>query len=68
MLKITAKPFLMERKTLFSSLPVEEFYDISDIIYQALQKHDFISKPTLDEILQTDEWSRQYVRDYLKKI
>lgn len=44
------------------------FYDISDIIYQALQKHDFISKPTLDEILQTDEWSRQYVRDYLKKI
>ena len=42
------------------------FYDIRDVIYQALQKHKFISKPSLDEILQMDRWARDYVRDYLK--
>jgi len=37
------------------------FLDIAPLIEDALEKHQGISKPTLDEILQADVWAREYV-------
>lgn len=41
------------------------FYDISDTIRLALEKHNFIKKPNLDEILQADKWAREFVKKHL---
>lgn len=41
------------------------FYDISDIIKEAIKNHDHISKPNLDEILELDRWAREYVNKKL---
>jgi 1-deoxy-D-xylulose-5-phosphate reductoisomerase len=37
------------------------FLDIAPLIEDALERHQGISKPTLDEILQADVWAREYV-------
>ena len=37
------------------------FLDIAPLIEDALQEHQSISKPTLNEILQADAWAREYI-------
>jgi 1-deoxy-D-xylulose-5-phosphate reductoisomerase len=36
------------------------FPDIAPLIEETLERHQGISKPTLDEILQADAWAREY--------
>lgn len=43
------------------------FYDIPYYIEKTLEVHSSISKPTLEEILETDRWSRAYVTNLIKK-
>ncbi|HBG5345895.1 TPA: 1-deoxy-D-xylulose-5-phosphate reductoisomerase [Clostridioides difficile] len=43
------------------------FYDIPYYIEKTLEVHSSISKPTLEEILETDRWSRAYVANLIKK-
>lgn len=38
------------------------FLDIATLVEDALEKHQGITKPTLDEILQADVWAREYVK------
>jgi 1-deoxy-D-xylulose-5-phosphate reductoisomerase len=44
------------------------FYDISDAISYALDAHQKISTPDLDQILDADKWARQTVRAYFSSI
>lgn len=44
------------------------FYDINNIIEDAMEKHNFISKPNLDEILDMDRWARDYAKKRIKEI
>ena len=37
------------------------FYKISDIIEQTIKVHDYISNPTLSDILEVDKWTREFV-------
>lgn len=43
------------------------FYDIPYYIEKTLEVHNSISEPTLEEILETDRWSRAYVANLIKK-
>ena len=43
------------------------FYDIPYYIEKTLEVHSSISEPTLEEILETDRWSRAYVANLIKK-
>ncbi|MCC0668809.1 MULTISPECIES: 1-deoxy-D-xylulose-5-phosphate reductoisomerase [unclassified Clostridioides] len=43
------------------------FYDIPYYIEKTLEVHKSISKPTLEQILETDRWSRAYVENLIKK-
>ncbi|KXZ39806.1 1-deoxy-D-xylulose 5-phosphate reductoisomerase [Alkalithermobacter thermoalcaliphilus JW-YL-7 = DSM 7308] len=42
------------------------FYDIPKYIEVAMEKHEFIKEPTLEEILQIDEWTRDFVTKSIK--
>lgn len=44
------------------------FYDIPKYIEKAIQKHDFIKNPTLQEILDTDLWTRKYIKDLVRRV
>lgn len=43
-----------------------KFYDIPYYIEKTLEAHDSIKKPTLEEILHIDEWSRDFVKKCIK--
>lgn len=42
------------------------FYDIPYYIEKTLQAHNSISEPTLDEILEIDRWTREFVINSIK--
>ena len=42
------------------------FYDISDIIEDAMLRHDYILNPDLQEILDADKWAREFVDKRIK--
>lgn len=44
------------------------FYDISDIVEKCIEKHNFIANPTIDDILLTDKFARDFVKNYLKNL
>lgn len=44
------------------------FYDISDIIEDAMLKHDYITSPALEDILSADRWARQFVNERIKNL
>lgn len=44
------------------------FYEISDIIEEALGKYENIAKPSLEEVLEADRWARDFVCSKMKKI
>ena len=41
------------------------FLGISDAVGQVMDRHEVITQPSLDAILQADEWARQNVQDIL---
>ncbi len=41
------------------------FYDIPKYIKLAIDKHNFIEEPTLEDILKTDQWTRDFIKDTL---
>ena len=41
------------------------FLGISDTVGQVMDGHEVITQPSLDAILEADEWARQSVRDIL---
>lgn len=43
-----------------------KFYDIPMYIEKALEKHSSIEKPTLEEILHIDDWSREFIKESIK--
>lgn len=43
-----------------------KFYDIPMYIEKALEKHSSIEKPTLEEILHIDNWSREFIKESIK--
>lgn len=43
------------------------FYDIPYYIEKSLQAHNSISEPTLEEILEADRWSREFVQKSIIK-
>lgn len=43
-----------------------KFYDIPYYIEKTLDAHNSIEKPTLEEILHIDNWSREFVKDCIK--
>lgn len=42
------------------------FYDIPKYIKLAIDSHDFIEEPTLEDILETDKWTRNFIENTLK--
>ncbi len=42
-----------------------KFSDIYKIVYKALEQHNRINNPTLEEIIQMDKISREYVKTFL---
>lgn len=40
-----------------------KFYDIPKYIELAISKHDFIENPSLDDILRTDAWTRDFINN-----
>ena len=38
------------------------FLDIAKIIHEAMTNHICINKPTLEQILESDQWARKYSR------
>ncbi|MGL5314917.1 MAG: 1-deoxy-D-xylulose-5-phosphate reductoisomerase, partial [Peptostreptococcaceae bacterium] len=42
------------------------FYDIPYYIEKTLQAHSSISEPTLEEILEIDRWTREFVVNSIK--
>lgn len=42
------------------------FYDIPRYIKLAIEKHNFIENPSLEDILKTDEWARDFIKNTLK--
>ncbi len=42
-----------------------EFLDIYDLIEGAMDAHDVIVNPTLDQILETEQEAREFVRSRL---
>ncbi|MBP9561964.1 MAG: 1-deoxy-D-xylulose-5-phosphate reductoisomerase [Acetoanaerobium sp.] len=45
-----------------------KFYDISNIISEALSSHDSINNPDLNQILEADKWARRYVNNKISKL
>ncbi len=43
-----------------------QFYDIAFYIEKVLEKHIVIKNPTLEEILEIDHWSREFVKECIK--
>lgn len=43
-----------------------KFYDIDYVISKALDEHNFISNPNLEQILDMDNWARNYAREFIK--
>lgn len=43
-----------------------KFYDIPRYIEKTLEAHNSIKKPTLEEILHIDNWSREFVKQCIK--
>ena len=41
------------------------FYDIPKYIELAIEKHSFIEEPSLDDILETDRWTRKFIEEVL---
>ncbi len=44
------------------------FIDITEIIERVLEKHQNISKPSLDDIYQTDEWARRKAEEVMEGV
>jgi 1-deoxy-D-xylulose-5-phosphate reductoisomerase len=42
------------------------FTDIARIVSDALNAHDQLANPSLDEVLQADSWARAYTEDWVK--
>ncbi len=42
------------------------FTDIARIVSDALNSHNQLSNPSLDEVLQADAWARSYTEDWVK--
>ena len=42
------------------------FYDIPKYIKETLDAHTSIEDPTLEEILEVDKWTREYVNNLIK--
>lgn len=42
------------------------FYDIPKYIKLAIDKHEFIEDPSLEDILNTDKWTRDFIKKTLK--
>lgn len=42
------------------------FTDIARIVSDALNSHNQVSNPSLDEVLQADAWARSYTEDWVK--
>ncbi len=42
------------------------FYDIPKYIKETLDAHESIENPTLEEILEVDRWTREYVKSLIK--
>jgi 1-deoxy-D-xylulose-5-phosphate reductoisomerase len=45
-----------------------KFVDLPGIIDKVLQKHKSVKKPSLEDILQADEWARVQTRELLERI
>ena len=45
-----------------------KFYDISNVISEALSSHDSINNPDLNQILEADKWARRYVNNKISKL
>lgn len=43
-----------------------KFYDIPKYIKLAIDKHQFIEDPSLEDILNTDKWTRDFIKKTLK--
>ena len=43
------------------------FNEIPSIIEMACEKHDFVSEPSLDDILNIEKWSTDFVKSYHSK-
>lgn len=44
------------------------FYDIATMIEQALEKHQNIAAPSLEEVLDADRWARAFVAQRMKAV
>ncbi len=44
------------------------FYDISNIISDALNAHNFIANPDLEQILDADRWAREFANKKIKQL
>ena len=44
-----------------------EFLDIPELIEETMELHKFVSNPSLDEILEIDQWSRQMTYELITK-
>ena len=42
------------------------FLDIEDVIFQAIEKADYISKPGVDDIINSHNWAKEFVTRYFK--
>lgn len=40
-----------------------EFLDIERLVEMAMNDHEFIENPTIEQLLQIDQWARQYVKN-----
>ena len=60
----------MSRKLLdiSNNFPEINFNEIPSIIEMACEKHDFVSEPSLDDILNIEKWSTDFVKSYHSKI
>lgn len=44
-----------------------KFNDIPDIIASTIEKSNFVASPTLDDIFESDKWSREIANDLINK-
>jgi len=44
-----------------------DFYRIPDIVINTVERHQAISRPTLDDILEADRWARDIAVSYMEK-
>ncbi len=43
------------------------FFDIEKTIYKTVEAHHNVKDPSLDAILEADQWARQYANELLIK-